>query len=542
MRGLWNAILVGVLFSFGSVVVAQNEPAITTGDPGIPLDELELRLKPLTRAQLKVEADGWMQLLQNTVSEVTTTEIASRIKKAGLSVADELKSMLQGVEDARQALAMSPDDEETQKNLSKAKQAFEQKFTEVRDQVAKAQQDKEVTKAVRAAAAEAEKLAKENADQEDMEADTNTAVPIEPEQNKELAALNQEIAEVEADEAESRTQLLNALTALREQQTAMIDRVNRVIDAYEEKGGAVEEIEEYRQYITAVSGIKVELTDAEAVWTTLTGWMLSSEGGLRLAKNVAFFVITILVFMVISKIAGKALQKVLASSKQASKLLSGFMVTSVRRLIMAIGIIVGLAAMEVDVGPLLAVIGAAGFVIAFALQNSLGNFASGILILTFRPFDEGDIIEVAGVLGKVQSMNLLSVQIHTPDNKQVIIANNQIWGSVITNVTGTNTRRIDLVFGIAYEDDIDHAQRLMHEVVDSHELVLKRPEPVIRVHELGDSSVNFVCRPWVKGKDYWAVYWDLTEQIKKRFDKEGVSIPYPQRDVHLIQATAETTA
>jgi len=214
----------------------------------------------------------------------------------------------------------------------------------------------------------------------------------------------------------------------------------------------------------------------------------------------------------------------------------------VRRLILAIGFIVGLAAMEVNIGPLLAVIGAAGFVIAFALQNSLGNFASGILVLVFRPFDVGDMIEVSGILGTVQSMNLLSIQIRTPDNKLVIIANNQVWGDAITNVTGSKTRRVDLVFGIAYEDDIEHAQRVMVDVVNNHEQVLKRPETVIRVHELGDSSVNFVCRPWVKTEHYWDVYWDLTEQIKQRFDKEGISIPYPQRDVHMISAASEATA
>jgi small conductance mechanosensitive channel len=314
------------------------------------------------------------------------------------------------------------------------------------------------------------------------------------------------------------------------------------VNAYEKKGGPAEEIEEYRQYITAVSGIKVDVSDVDAVWTTLTGWLMSEEGGLRWARNIVLFIVTVLVFVVIANMVSKALKRVLASTRQASRLLSDFMVITVRRLILAIGFIVGLAAMEVNIGPLLAVIGAAGFVIAFALQNSLGNFASGILILVFRPFDVGDMIEVSGILGKVKSMNLLSIQILTPDNKLVVIANNQVWGDAITNVTGTSTRRVDLVFGIAYEDDIEQAQRIMEDVVSSHERVLKRPETVIRVHELGDSSVNFVCRPWVKTEDYWDVYWDLTEQVKQRFDKEGISIPFPQRDVHMITASAEATA
>jgi len=211
-------------------------------------------------------------------------------------------------------------------------------------------------------------------------------------------------------------------------------------------------------------------------------------------------------------------------------------VTTSRRLVLAVGVIIGLAALEVNIGPLLAVIGAAGFVIAFALQDSLGNFASGILIMVFKPFDVGDLVEVGGVLGKVKSMNLLSVLIHTPDNKAVIIPNNNIWSDTITNVTGTDSRRVDLVFGIGYGDDIETAQNIMEQVVSEHPLVLKDPAPVVRVHALADSSVNFVCRPWVKTDDYWDVYWDVTRAVKERFDAGGVSIPFPQQDIHVIEA------
>jgi small conductance mechanosensitive channel len=241
----------------------------------------------------------------------------------------------------------------------------------------------------------------------------------------------------------------------------------------------------------------------------------------------------------LSHLAARGAGKILTRSKQASKLLADFMVVTVRRTVLIVGILIGLSAMEVNVGPLLAVIGAAGFVIAFALQNSLGNFASGILVLMFRPFDVGDVIEVAGVLGKVESMNLLSILVRTPDNKGVIIPNNNVWSSSIINVTGTSTRRVDLVFGIAYDDDMGKAQKTMEQVVSEHKKILKEPEPIIRVHELADSSVNFVCRPWVRTEDYWDVYWDLTRTVKERFDKEGISIPFPQRDVHLIQKIAD---
>ena len=210
-----------------------------------------------------------------------------------------------------------------------------------------------------------------------------------------------------------------------------------------------------------------------------------------------------------------------------------------RRLVLFIGFFVGLSALEVNIGPVLAIIGAAGFVIA--LQNSLSNFASGILMLIYRPFDIGEVINVAGVLGKVESMNLLSTQLRTPDNQLIIVPNNSVWGDVITNVTGITQRRVDLVFGIGYSDDIDKAQKILEEIVAQHELVLEDPEPVVRLHELADSSVNFICRPWVKPENYWNVYWDITREVKRRFDAEGVSIPFPQRDVHIYQEKGSAT-
>jgi small conductance mechanosensitive channel len=177
-------------------------------------------------------------------------------------------------------------------------------------------------------------------------------------------------------------------------------------------------------------------------------------------------------------------------------------------------------------------------VIAFALQNSLSNFASGILMLIYRPFDTGDVINVAGTLGKVESMNLLSTQLRTPDNQLVIVPNNSVWGDVITNITGITQRRVDMVFGIGYNDDIDKTQRILEEIVKGHELVLKEPASIVKLHELADSSVNFICRPWVKPENYWDVYWDITREVKRRFDAENVSIPFPQRDVHIYQETS----
>mgnify|MGYP001828094340 CR=1 FL=1 len=357
--------------------------------------------------------------------------------------------------------------------------------------------------------------------------------------NTEMAAINKkELIEITPDSenklATARDGLILQVSDLVADRAAITDRFQIVLKELTAKGGTTEE---YDSYIGAVSGIKVDVTDANATWTIIKGWVTSPEGGFRWIMNLAQFLLIVVVFYVLSILAAKATLKATSKSKQLSVLLSDFLVMASRRLIFVIGFFIGLSALEVDIGPVLAIIGAAGFVIAFALQNSLSNFASGILMLMYRPFDLGDVIDVAGVLGKVESMNLLSTQLRTLDNKLVIVPNNSVWGDVITNVTGITERRVDMMFGIGYSDDIDKTVEVLENILSSHELVLKDPEPVVKMHELGDSSVNFVCRPWVKTENYWEVYWDITREVKRRFDAEGISIPFPQRDVHIYQET-----
>jgi small conductance mechanosensitive channel len=182
--------------------------------------------------------------------------------------------------------------------------------------------------------------------------------------------------------------------------------------------------------------------------------------------------------------------------------------------------------------------GGGALVVGLALQGTLGNFAAGVMILMYRPYDIGDVVSVSGVTGKVDAMSLVATTLTTPDNQMVVVPNGSIWGGIITNITGTARRRVDLVFGIGYEDDMAKAEAILAEIVEAHEKVLKDPAPVIKVAELADSSVNFICRPWCKTADYWDVYWDLTRQVKEKFDEASISIPYPQTDVHVHTVAA----
>lgn len=184
----------------------------------------------------------------------------------------------------------------------------------------------------------------------------------------------------------------------------------------------------------------------------------------------------------------------------------------------------------------MALIGGSAFIIGFALQDTLGNFAAGLMLLIYRPFDVGDAVEIGGVSGKVDSVSLVTTTITSFDNKVILVPNKAVWGQTITNATASDTRRVDMVFGIGYDDDAEKARSLLQKIVEEHELVLKNPEATIQMNELGDSAVNFICRPWCKTEDYWAVYWDITKTVKKEFDTNGLNFPYPQQDVHLHQA------
>ena len=268
-------------------------------------------------------------------------------------------------------------------------------------------------------------------------------------------------------------------------------------------------------------------------------WFLSEEGGYRWGLNILSFIGTLITAWIISGIFSKLIHHAMQRVPGTSQLLEDFLVKVTRWLIMAIGIIMALSALEVSVGPLLAVVGAAGFAIAFALQDSLSNFASGLMILFFRPFDVGHFIEAGGVTGKVDSLNLVSTTIKTFDNRVMVVPNNKVWQDVITNSSAVETRRVDMEFGIGYDDDIDKAQTILEEIVTAHPKVLEKPAPKICVNALGASSVDFIVRPWTKRADRLSVYWDISREVKKRFDKEGISIPYPQRDIHLFLSDAD---
>jgi small conductance mechanosensitive channel len=213
--------------------------------------------------------------------------------------------------------------------------------------------------------------------------------------------------------------------------------------------------------------------------------------------------------------------------------LTGFVANLSYAGLIAFVIIAALNKLGVQTASFIAVVGAAGLAIGLALQGSLANFAAGVLMIIFRPFRAGDFIEGAGTAGTVEEVQIFTTQLKTPDNKTIIIPNANILGDNIVNYSTKGSRRVDMVFGIGYEDDIDKARGIILDILQNDQRVYKDPAPVAYLSELADSSVNFTVRCWSKADDYWDVFFETTEKVKKRFDAEGVSIPFPQRDVHL---------
>lgn len=471
------AAIFSLLFSVTiTITCAADQQPVTTADPSIPTAELELLLKPLDKEELMIEAAGWKDIVKAKAQEIAHAEIMILRENKAIETAKEIQ----------------------------------QKETKAKEQLEAA-------------------------------AGTSAETPVDPQKLAEEAAeLEQSVTvatKIEEREKAKKIDLLDRVTQLREERTLLLDNLRAVIGELETKTDKKDDstlavIKDYRRYISTVSGIHVDVTDTTSAWVTFKGWAMSNEGGKRWFFNIISFIIILLFAWFVAGLLGHLSVKAMSNTR-LPLLLRDFLTKSIRWGVMMIGFIWALAALEVSIGPLLALVGAAGFILAFAMQDSLSNFACGLMILFFRPFDTGDAVEAGGVSGTVQTMNLVSTTIKTFDNKLMVVPNSKIWSDVITNITGVTQRRVDMVFGIGYSDDVDKAQALLEEIVTSHPKVLNDPAPIVKVMALADSSVNFICRPWTTPTDYWDVYWDVTKAVKKRFDAEGIGIPFPQQDVHL---------
>ena len=269
------------------------------------------------------------------------------------------------------------------------------------------------------------------------------------------------------------------------------------------------------------------------------GWWSANQGSLMgdLTDWLKTFVAAILIFIIgrwISKIIVKVIRKAMGRA-ELDELLVNFVASIVGGILVLFVVMASLDKLGVNTSSFLALIGAAGLAVGFALQDSLQNFASGVMLIVFRPFRTGDFVEAGGVTGVVERIQIFSTILKTGDNREIIVPNGGIFGGAITNFSARDTRRVDMIFGIGYDDDLLKAKSILNAIVAADERILKDPAPAVAINDLGDSCVNFKVRPWVKSADYWNVLSDITEKVKLTFDQEGISIPYPQMDVHVNQ-------
>ncbi|QFU24601.1 mechanosensitive ion channel family protein [Shewanella eurypsychrophilus] len=334
------------------------------------------------------------------------------------------------------------------------------------------------------------------------------------------------------------------------EQTVKVTQLNeRLSHSSSSLGVAVELLDtlgqdtsELKQTLFSTSGdITQDVLNLDVASSLIEQWFTSAktqamENGPSVVFKLFIFSLILLLSSLVGKGVEKLVKKAVSNSKlKFSKLLQDFFISLSGKAVFTIGLLIALSQLGFELGPLLAGFGVAGVIIGFALQDTLSNFASGMMILIYRPYDVGDLINAAGVTGKVSHMSLVSTTIKTLDNQRLIIPNNKIWGDTINNITVEHQRRVDMTFGIGYSDDIEKAERVLKEIIQAHPKTLQEPEAMVKLHTLGESSVDFIVRPWARPEDYWDVYWDITREVKMRFDQENISIPFPQRDVHIYQ-------
>ncbi|MGI9434545.1 MAG: mechanosensitive ion channel family protein [Geminicoccaceae bacterium] len=264
----------------------------------------------------------------------------------------------------------------------------------------------------------------------------------------------------------------------------------------------------------------------EAIERVLTTYGLSVVGG----------IVILVIGWIAANAVSRGIRRILGKREKVDPLLAGFFASLAKYLILAFVVIAVLNQFGIQTASLIALLGAAGLAIGLALQGTLGHFAAGVMILIFRPFGQGDFVEVAGVAGTVKTVTLFTTELATPDNVQIVLPNGRVWGDTLKNYSHHETRRVDFSVGIGYGDSIEKAIVTLRKEIEKDERALADPAPLLVVGELADSSVNLTVRVWCAGDDYWDLKFALTKAFKDALDKSGISIPYPQTDVHLIQA------
>ena len=323
------------------------------------------------------------------------------------------------------------------------------------------------------------------------------------------------------NQSNSKIQLVNSVTELQADRTAIIDRLNVVLAELDTKGG---DSKSYREFIKAVSAVKVNVDDSQGMIVRITGWFKSSEGGLRWGQNAGKFLGIVLIFFIGSNLLAEVVRIFLKSFGRTSRVFREFVVVVIKRGGLVVGVMLGLTALEISFGPILALLGGVSFILAFALQTNLSNFASGLLILAYKPFDVGDEIQINSITGEVESINLANTNIIKRGGDKVIIPNNSVWNSTILNMTSKSIRSLKIVLEIDLRQDMSVTEKLLLETAKSHPDILSEPVPNIAIAKIESYYARVVLITWTKPETNWKTNCSLNRMIIDKFQKEGVAL------------------
>ncbi len=350
------------------------------------------------------------------------------------------------------------------------------------------------------------------------------------EKNKQIDKTIDKLEKSKDADAEIKNQLLLNVSTLQSEQTAIIDRLNVILNEITNKGG---DAESERKYIKSITAVKIDTKDAEGAVVRIIGWAKSPEGGLRWAGNLGKFVAIVLATAIASQILGIIFGFGLKKFSGTSSLLRNFIVMMIKRGGIFVGILLALTALEVSLTPILAVLGGASFVLAFALQSNLGNFASGLMLVVYKPFDVGDEVRIGDIWGWVDSITLASTRIKGWESQIYTLPNNTVWDSIIENFTIKETRRGVISIGVGDSTDLHQVQQVLIDIGNSHPLILKDPPVMAFLWGYGDYTNDFKFGFWTKTDDFWKVWEDLHFEIIDRFAKEGIDMPSPLQRIYL---------
>jgi len=519
------SLLVIVIFALAGQVVAQVESQpdstfVVPKDETLPLDELSLLLDPLTRDDLAREVVLWQEMLQDKLRTISEVQITMKYLNQDIQVFEDVQDDLAAFLEASDALeagrvaALADTTQVAADRLRELDQALlESRFRLTTaanlaiTREAKAFHVHNLKLIVGAALESLQAAGKSDNYREFSAVDVGLAklkarlaksgAEFDPDNEELMSLVTSDLTEIMRRKTGVRDLVVAYLANLMDARGEVVKRARLVMDKWEKKGAKPEQLAPFRTFVDDVTRFQLDVADQATRWSLVELWLKSDAGGIRIARNMGKFLGLMLFFGLLAVLVGMITSRALHRTRNISHLMRDFIIRSIRRVIFLVGFMMSLSLLGVNIGPILGVVGAAGFVLAFALQTTLGNFASGIMIMIYKPFDVGDAIDAAGVRGVVKTMNLTSTIITTFDNKLVIVPNNSIWGSVITNINGSKTRRVDLIFRISYGDDPELAERIIREVLAEQELIMAEPAPMVKMHE--SSSVGRGWRPRITG-------------------------------------------